>query len=139
MRQREIEGSIRTLDTLLKLEPKNKEALLMRVQTYSLQGSYYYAKTLAEEMLTQFPDYAPIRLEFLRIQFAQQQWSEVQTLLTQLRNIGPFSSEEKLIEEIEVDSALNLKLNDQEFCDPYEGKCLIISNVVGIVLQSKTV
>ena len=98
LRQREIEGSIRTLDTLLKLEPKNKEALLMRVQTYSLQGSYYYAHILAEEMLTQFPDYAPIRLELLRIQFAQQQWSEVQTLLTQLRNSGQYSSEEKLIE-----------------------------------------
>jgi len=42
---------------------------------------------------------------------------------------GTNFSEEKLIEEIEVDSALNLKLNDQEFCDPYEGKCLIISNV----------
>ncbi|GIT63390.1 MAG: hypothetical protein Ct9H300mP21_09360 [Pseudomonadota bacterium] len=38
LRQREFEGSLRTIETLLKLEPQNKEALLMRVQTYSLQG-----------------------------------------------------------------------------------------------------
>ena len=98
LRQREFEGSIRTLDTLLKLEPKNKEALLMRVQSYSLQGSYYYAQTLAEEMLNQFPDYAPIRRELLRIQFAQQQWPEAQALLVELRTKKSFSTEDQLIE-----------------------------------------
>jgi len=98
LRQREFEGSIRTLDTLLKLEPKNKEALLMRVQSYSLQGSYYYAQTLAEEMLNQFPNYAPIRRELLRIQFAQQQWPEAQALLVQLRTKSTFSVEDQLIE-----------------------------------------
>ena len=98
LRQREFEGSKRTLDTLLKLEPKNKEALLMRVQSYSLQGSYYYAQTLAEEMLNQFPDYAPIRRELLRIQFAQQQWPEAQALLVQLRSKSSFSTEDQLIE-----------------------------------------
>jgi len=98
LRQRELDGSIRTLETLLKLEPKNKEALLMRVQTYSLQGSYYYAQTLAKEMLTQFPDFAPIRRELLRIQFAQQQWSEARTLLEDLRSRDSISSEDKLIE-----------------------------------------
>ena len=36
---------------------------------------------------------------------------------------GANFSEEKLIEEIEVDSALNLKVNEQDFCNPYEGKC----------------
>jgi len=83
---------------LLKLEPKNKEALLMRVQSYSLQGSYYYAQTLAEEMLNQFPDYPPIRRELLRIQFAQQQWPEAQALLVQLRSKSSFSTEDQLIE-----------------------------------------
>ena len=91
LRQRELEGSIRTLETLLKLEPQNKEALLMRVQTYSLQGSYYYAQTLAEEMLTQFPDFVPIQRELLRIQFAQQQWPEAQSLLKKLRSKGSLS------------------------------------------------
>ena len=98
LRQREFEGSIRTLDTLLKLEPKNKEALLMRVQSFSLQGSFYYAKILAEEMLVQFPDYAPIRRELLRIQFAQQQWPEAQALLDQLKAKYSFSIEDQLIE-----------------------------------------
>ncbi|HIB46439.1 MAG TPA: tetratricopeptide repeat protein [Candidatus Lambdaproteobacteria bacterium] len=98
LRQREFEGSIRTLETLLNLEPQNKEALLMRVQTYSLQGSYYYAQTLAEEMLNQFPDFAPIRRELLRIQFAQQQWPEAQALLIQLRSKSSFSTEDQLIE-----------------------------------------
>ncbi len=98
LRQREFEGSIRTLETLLKLEPRNKEALLIRVQTYSLQGSYYYAQTLAEEMLNQFPDYAPIWRELLRIQFAQQQWPEAQALLIQLRSKSSFSVEDQLIE-----------------------------------------
>jgi hypothetical protein len=41
---------------------------------------------------------------------------------------GTNFSEERLIEEIEVDSAFNLNVNEQEFCDSYEGKCLIISN-----------
>jgi len=98
LRQRELDGSIRTLDTLLNLEPKNKEALLMRVQTYSLQGSYYYAQTLAKEMLTEFPNFAPIRRELLRIQFAQQQWIEAQSMLEDLRAKEPLSSEDKLIE-----------------------------------------
>ena len=98
LRQREFEGTKRTLDTLLKLEPKNKDALLMRVQLYSRQGSYYYAQTLAEEMLNQFPDYPPIRRELLRIQFAQQQWSEAQALLVQLRTKNLFSTEDQLIE-----------------------------------------
>ena len=98
LRQREIDGSIRTLETLLKIEPSNKNAMLMRVQTYALQGSYYYAQTLAEEMLTQFPNFAPIRRELLRIQFAQQQWTEVQSLLEDLRSKDSISSEEKLIE-----------------------------------------
>ncbi len=98
LRQRELEGSIRTLETLLKLEPQNKEALLMRVQTYSLQGSYYYAQTLAKEMLTQFPDFPPIRRELLRIQFAQQQWAEAQSLLEDLRSKDSISSEDKIIE-----------------------------------------
>ena len=98
LRQRELDGSIRTLETLLKLEPQNKEALLMRVQTYSLQGSYYYAQTLAKEMLTQFPDFAPVRRELLRIQFAQQQWAEAQSLLQDLQSKDSISSEDKLIE-----------------------------------------
>lgn len=98
LRQREFEGSIRTIDTLLKLEPKNKEALLMRVQSYSLQGSYYYAKILAEEMLIQFPDYAPIRRELIRIQFAQQQWAEAQALLIQLREKNSLTIDDQLIE-----------------------------------------
>ena len=98
LRQREFEGSLRTLETLLKLEPHNKEALLMRVQTYSLQGSYYYAQTLAKEMTNQFPDYLPIRRELLRIQFAQQQWPEAQALLIQLRTKNLLSPEDQLIE-----------------------------------------
>ena len=98
LRQRELDGSIRTLETLLKIEPSNKNAMLMRVQTYALQGSYYYAQTLAEEMLTKFPNFAPIRRELLRIQFAQQQWSEVQSLLEDLRSKDSISSEDKLIE-----------------------------------------
>jgi Tetratricopeptide repeat. len=99
LRQREFEGSLRTIETLLKLEPQNKEALLMRVQTYSLQGSYYYAKTLADEMLVRFPDYLPVRRELLRIQFAQQQWPEAQALLIQLRTKKlNFQPEDQLIE-----------------------------------------
>jgi len=98
LRQREFEGSLRTLETLLKLEPQNKGALLMRVQAYSLQGSYYYAQTLAEEMLVRFPDYLPVRRELLRIQFAQKQWPEAQALLVQLRNKNSLSQEDQLIE-----------------------------------------
>ena len=98
LRQREFEGSLRTIETLLKLEPQNKEALLMRVQTYSLQGSYYYAQTLADEMLVRFPDYLPVRRELLRIQFAQQQWPEAQELLIQLRTKNSLSPEDQLIE-----------------------------------------
>lgn len=98
LRQREYDGSLRTLEALLKLEPRNKEALLMRVQSFSLQGSYYYAQTLAEEMLSQFPDYPPIRRELLRIKFAQQQWPEAQALLIQLRTKSLLSVEDQLIE-----------------------------------------
>ena len=98
LRKREFVGSLRTLETLLKLEPHNKEALLMRVQTYSLQGSYYYAQTLANEMINQFPDYLPIRRELLRIQFAQKQWPEAQAMLIQLRAKDSLTSEDQLIE-----------------------------------------
>ena len=98
LRQREFEGSLRTLETLLKLEPQNKEAMLMRIQTYSLQGSYYYAQTLAVEMLNQFPDYAPVRRELLRIKFAQQQWPEAQAMLIQLKAKNTLSPEDQLIE-----------------------------------------
>ena len=49
-------------------------------------------------MLNQFPDYAPIRRELLRIQFAQQQWPEAQALLVQLRTKSTFSVEDQLIE-----------------------------------------
>jgi tetratricopeptide (TPR) repeat protein len=98
LRQREFEGSLQTLETLLKLEPQNKEALLMRIQTYTLQGSYYYAQTLAEEMLNKFPDYAPVRRELLRINFAQQQWPEAQAMLTKLRAKNTLSPEDQLIE-----------------------------------------
>ncbi|GIT02852.1 MAG: hypothetical protein CM1200mP28_01110 [Deltaproteobacteria bacterium] len=89
---------MRTLETLLKLEPQNKQAMLMRIQTYSLQGSYYYAQTLAEEMLNQFPDYAPVRQELLRIKFAQQQWPEAQAMLAQLKAKNTLSPEDQLIE-----------------------------------------
>jgi len=98
LRQREFEGSLRTLETLLKLEPQNKQAMLMRIQTYSLQGSYYYAQTLAEEMLNQFSDYAPVRRELLRIKFAQQQWPEAQAMLAQLKAKNTLSPEDQLIE-----------------------------------------
>jgi hypothetical protein len=37
-------------------------------------------------------------------------------------NEGINYSGEKLIEEIEVDSVLDLKLGEQDICDPYEGK-----------------
>jgi len=98
LRQREFEGSLGTLETLLKLEPQNKKAMLMRIQTYSLQGSYYYAQTLAEEMLSQFPNYAPVKRELLRIKFAQQQWPEAQAMLTNLKDKNNLSSEDLLIE-----------------------------------------
>ena len=98
LRQREFEGSLRTLETLLKLEPQYREAMLMRIQTYSLQGSYYYAETLAEEMLNKFPDYGPVRRELLRIKFAQQQWPEAQAMLIQLKAKNNLSTEDKLIE-----------------------------------------
>ena len=98
LRQREFEGSLRTLETLLKLEPQYREAMLMRIQTYSLQGSYYYAENLAEEMLTKFPDYGPVRRELLRIKFAQQQWPEAQAMLIQLKAKNNLSVEDKLIE-----------------------------------------
>ncbi len=98
LRQREFEGSLRTLETLLKLEPLNKEAMFMRIQTYSLQGSYYYAQTLAEEMLNQFPDYAPVRRELVRIKFAQHQWPEAQAMLTELKAKNKLSVEDQLIE-----------------------------------------
>ena len=98
LRQREFEGSLRTLETLLKLEPQYREAMLMRIQTYSLQGSYYYAQTLAEEMINQYPDYAPVRRELLRIKFAQQQWPEAQAMLTRLKAKNNLSAEDQLIE-----------------------------------------
>ena len=98
LRQREFEGSLVTLETLLKLEPQNKDAMLMRIQTYSLQGSYYYAQTLAEEMLSQFPDYTPAKRELLRIKFAQQQWPEAQAMLIQLKEKNNLSPEDLLIE-----------------------------------------